>query len=142
MFPGCILKAFSQQRSLDKASSGFNWLYVSIINYYKHQEKLAIAACNLAAEGYDLSVELVGPDYPDALVKLTEVLDDIDPDRKVVKYIGAVKYKELPPMYGSADGFIFPSSCENLPNILLEAMASKLVIASSDRSSSARCHAM
>jgi glycosyltransferase involved in cell wall biosynthesis len=35
--------------------------------------------------------------------------------------------------YERADGFVFASSCENLPNTLLEAMAAGLPIACSDR---------
>ncbi|HUI65290.1 MAG TPA: glycosyltransferase, partial [Bacteroidota bacterium] len=42
-------------------------------------------------------------------------------------------YEKLPSLYRQADGFVFASSCENMPNILLEAMASGLPIACSER---------
>jgi glycosyltransferase involved in cell wall biosynthesis len=44
-----------------------------------------------------------------------------------------VPHDELPPLLAEADLFIFASSCENLPVTLLEAMASGLPIACSDR---------
>ena len=48
-------------------------------------------------------------------------------------YRGAIPFQELHRAYQSADAFVFASSCENLPNILLEAMASGLPIACSNR---------
>jgi len=39
----------------------------------------------------------------------------------------------LPALLSSADLFIFASSCENMPNTLVEAMAAGLPIACSDR---------
>jgi glycosyltransferase involved in cell wall biosynthesis len=44
-----------------------------------------------------------------------------------------VPYEELFKWYHQADLFIFASSCENMPNILLEAMAAGLPIACSNR---------
>jgi glycosyltransferase involved in cell wall biosynthesis len=50
-----------------------------------------------------------------------------------VRYHGAVAFDELHTHYQHADAFVFASSCENMPNILLEAMAAGLPIACSDR---------
>jgi glycosyltransferase involved in cell wall biosynthesis len=44
-----------------------------------------------------------------------------------------VKHAELPNHYQQADVFVYASSCENMPNILLEAMASAKPIACSSR---------
>jgi len=41
-----------------------------------------------------------------------------------VKLLGQVRYEELPPLYAGAQMFLFPSSCENFPNILVEGLAS------------------
>ena len=41
-----------------------------------------------------------------------------------VKLLGEVAYEELPPLYAGATLFVFPSSCENFPNILVEGLAS------------------
>ncbi len=123
----------SSNATSDIREKPFKWLYVSIVNYYKHQDILVTAACELASKGYHLELELVGPGYTKALENLSGLLAKIDPASKTVKYRGSVSYDELPSIYKKADAFIFPSSCENLPNILLEAMASRLPIASSNR---------
>src|SRR5690606_20771522 len=51
----------------------------------------------------------------------------------IVSYHGLKKHEELHSIYKSADAFVFASSCENMPNILLEAMAAGLPIACSDK---------
>lgn len=48
-------------------------------------------------------------------------------------YRGALPYSDLAERYAQADLCVFASSCENMPNILLEGMASGLPIASSNR---------
>ena len=56
-----------------------------------------------------------------------------DPEGRFLLYHGAVPFSEMHAYYQNADAFVFASSCENLPNILLEAMAAGLPIACSDR---------
>jgi|GEM_PF-136161 len=41
-----------------------------------------------------------------------------------VRLLGEVPYQDLPPLYAAARLFIFPSTCESFPNILIEALAS------------------
>jgi glycosyltransferase involved in cell wall biosynthesis len=43
---------------------------------------------------------------------------------KRVRLLGQIPYDKLPPLYAAASMFLFPSTCENFPNILVEAMAS------------------
>ena len=54
-----------------------------------------------------------------------------DLGRKVIDYVGKVPFSELPNVYHEADLAVFASSCENLPNILLESMAASLPIVTS-----------
>jgi glycosyltransferase involved in cell wall biosynthesis len=56
-----------------------------------------------------------------------------DPARRFVSTAGALRHDEIPPLLASADIFVFASSCENMPNALVEAMASGLPIACSSR---------
>ena len=56
-----------------------------------------------------------------------------DREGDFIRYLGSSPHDELPARYASADACVFASSCENLPNILLEGMASGLPIACSDR---------
>src|SRR5207253_4012008 len=50
-----------------------------------------------------------------------------------VRYWGAVPHGELQKRYAEAELCVFASTCENMPNILLENMASGLPIACSNR---------
>jgi glycosyltransferase involved in cell wall biosynthesis len=51
--------------------------------------------------------------------------------RDAVTFLGPVTHRELPALYANADAFVFASTCENMPNILIEAMAAGLPIACS-----------
>jgi len=57
---------------------------------------------------------------------------EVDPAGKFITYHDSVPFEELHRSYQETDAFVYASSCENLPNILLEAMAAGLPIASSD----------
>lgn len=111
----------------------FRLLYVSIVDAYKHQWHLAEAVAKLRATGFPVTLDLVGPEYAPAMERLRETLKRVDPDGKFVRYLGAVPHKQLHQLYASADLNVFASSCENMPNILLEGMASGLPIACSNR---------
>jgi glycosyltransferase involved in cell wall biosynthesis len=111
----------------------FRILYVSIIDQYKHQWHLIEAINKLRSKGLPLELNLVGPSYPPALKKLNRAIKKYDPQLEWIKYHGAIEYKDLNLIYASADLGVFASSCENLPIILLEKMASGLPIASSNR---------
>jgi glycosyltransferase involved in cell wall biosynthesis len=107
--------------------------YVSIINLYKHQWNVVEAIYNLRMEGYPLILKLIGPRYKPAFKKLNRCLQKFDPERIFVEYINELTHDELENEYKKTDAFVYASSCENLPNILLEAMAAGLPIASSKR---------
>jgi glycosyltransferase involved in cell wall biosynthesis len=47
--------------------------------------------------------------------------------------LGFVKHDDLPALLAGANLFVFASSCENMPNTLIEAMAIGLPIACSNR---------
>lgn len=111
----------------------FRLIYVSIVDLYKHQWHVAMAAAKLREAGFPVELELVGPAYGPALVRLRRVLKVVDPGQKFIRYLGPVAYEKLPFCYERADLCVFASSCENMPNILLEAMASGLPVASSGR---------
>ena len=115
------------------AEHPFRLLYVSIIDQYKHQWHVVEAVHALRAEGLPVVLDLIGPAYPSTLVRLQAILDRLDPTGTWARYHGAVPYEDLHRMYGQADMGIFASTCENMPNILLETMAAGLPIACSSR---------
>lgn len=110
----------------------FRWLYVSIIDYYKHQENVASAAAELIRSGFDIAIDFVGPANGQLGLKFEATLRRLDPTGERLRYSGAVDFTRLHRKYHEADAFVFASSCENLPNILIEAMAARLPIACSN----------
>lgn len=111
----------------------FQILYVSTVDVHKHQWHVAEAIAKLRRSGVPVTLSLVGPAYPPALRKLKATLAKVDPAGKFITYVGAVPHAELNVLYTKADIFLFASSCENMPNILLEGMAAGLPIACSNR---------
>jgi glycosyltransferase involved in cell wall biosynthesis len=80
-----------------------------------------------------LVLDLIGPAYTPALARLQETLARLDPEGSWVRYHGAIPFEALHQHYADADAGLFASSCENMPNILLETMASGLPVACSNR---------
>jgi len=111
----------------------FRFLYVSIVNLYKHQWRVVEALGKLRAMGMPVAIDFVGPAYEPALRKLQRAIGLWDPKGLYTRYLGLVPFADLHRVYHEADAFVFASSCENLPNILLEAMSSGLPIACSNR---------
>ena len=124
-----------KQRDISEYSSRhpFRILYVSIVNLYKHQRNVAEAVSKLRRSGFPVEVDFVGPAYPPALRRLKTAMSIFDPEGEYSNYIGSVPFDKLHTAYKQADAFVFASSCENMPNILLEAMAAGLPIACSNR---------
>jgi glycosyltransferase involved in cell wall biosynthesis len=122
------------QKDIDSYSRSepFQILYVSIVDVYKHQWRVAEAVATLAKRGFPVRLSLIGPAYAPALKKLRECMARVDRDGAVIRYLGPMPYEDLPAVYASSDLFVYASSCENMPNILLEAMASGLPIACSN----------
>ena len=110
----------------------FNIVYVSTIDLYKHQDKVVSAISELRDNGHDIRIDFFGSSYLPALEKLRMQLSKVDPDSSWARYHGLVKYEDLPARYENYDFSIFASSCENLPNVVLEIMASGLPLLSSN----------
>jgi glycosyltransferase involved in cell wall biosynthesis len=108
-------------------------LYVSIIDQYKHQWHVVEAVATLRKQGFPIVLDLVGPAYLPAFKRLNQTINCLDAERRWVHYYGAIPFNELHLRYAAADLGLFASSCENMPNILLETMASGLPIACSSR---------
>lgn len=111
----------------------FRMLYVSILMPYKHQAEVARAASQLRAEGMPIEMRFIGAPWGKYGHHFSALLNKLDPKREFLLWSGAEPFDAVHDFYQNADLFVFASSCENLPNILIEAMAAGLPIASSNR---------
>jgi len=130
-----FLQSPRPQRQLAACSVGspFRLLYVSILMPYKHQVEVARAASQLRVEGLPIEMRFIGAPCGDYGSAFKALLDGLDPNREFLLWSGSEPFDSVHDFYQSADIFVFASSCENLPNILVEAMAAGLPVASSDR---------
>jgi len=111
----------------------FRLLYVSNVDVYKHQWHVAEAVAALRDKDFPVVIDFIGSSYPQAMCRFNDTIYELDTNCSFINYKGYMPYNELPEVYHRADAFVFASSCENMPNILLEAMASGLPIACSNR---------
>ena len=139
IIPHGLSKRFNSKPKVQKSISEFSntnpfrILYVSQIDQYKHQWNVVEAVSKLRQDGFPIVLDLVGSSYPPALTKLKTAIARLPNAIECVSYHGEIPYKELHKQYQISHLGIFASSCENLPNILLEVMASGLPIACSNR---------
>ena len=139
IIPHGISASFSQKPREQKEIADyhqkipFRFLYVSIVTAYKHQWNVAKAIGQLREQGYPVVLELIGPKSKEGYDLLVDTINEVDPKQDSIHYHWAVAYTELHQHYKRCDAFVFASSCENLPIILLEAMSAGLPIASSDK---------
>lgn len=107
-------------------------LYVSRFDVYKHQLEVAEAYCMLSAELREryslLLVGEVNPEQAEVILRSAARYGAADH----IHVAGPVPYGELPAVYRNASAILFASSCENCPNILLEALGSGRPVLSSD----------
>ncbi len=111
----------------------YTLLYVSILYEYKHHVNLVKAVASLRQMGYPIQLELVGGAYhKPSYSKLKEALSAISNSNDFIRYHGEIAHEKIAEFYKKADAFVYASSCENMPNIIIEAMRAGLPIISSN----------
>lgn len=108
-------------------------LYISNTAWYKHQWHVVRAVELLREAGYDIVLDLVGGGSGPAQAKLMRQIALSDPCAEYVTQHQFVPHNQLQRFLASSDIFVFASSCENMPNTLVEAMATGIPIACSNR---------
>ena len=108
-------------------------LYVSIQMPYKHHVQLMHAVAQLRKQGRPVVLQMVGGNTGPYAEWVRRERLALDPDAAFLQDLGHVDFDRLHELYQQVDAFVFASSCENLPNILIEAMAAGLPIACSER---------
>lgn len=129
-----FVKAPRRQRATSEFSNAtpMRLLYVSNLHLYKHHWIVAEAVAQLRDEGIPITLTIIGPPER-GLGKLHEVIERLDPQREFLFYLGDLSYNRIHQEYAKVDIGVFASTCENMPNILLEKMAAGLPIACSNR---------
>lgn len=117
----------------DNGERPIRLLYISNAAWYKHQWMVIRAVEKLRNEGVNVILTLVGGGSGPAQQKLRRQMALSDPRGEFVTQKEFVPQADLPGYLAEADIFVFASSCENMPNTLVEAMAAGLPIACSRR---------
>jgi glycosyltransferase involved in cell wall biosynthesis len=133
--PKFLSKKFSlnsiKEYSIDNP---FRFLYVSTVHVYKNQWNVVAAISKLRQKGYPVTLTLIGNViYEPSGERLTKLINQLDPDNQFINHILNIPHDEIADKYFTHDGIIFASTCENMPNILLESMASGKPIACSNK---------
>jgi glycosyltransferase involved in cell wall biosynthesis len=108
-------------------------LYVSNAELYKYQWVVVQAISLLRKRGHNLTLSLVGGGKGPAQKLIQNAIAVLDPSGEFVEQLAFLPQQELPNHLAHADLFVFASSCENMPNTLVEAMAVGMPIACSNR---------
>ena len=108
-------------------------LYVSNTAPYKHQWHVVKAINFLIRKYPKLKLELVGGGHGKAKKKLIRSLNIYDPQMEFTTIIDNQPKDKIADLMRNCDIFLFASSCESISITLLEAMASKVPIACSNR---------
>jgi glycosyltransferase involved in cell wall biosynthesis len=112
----------------------FKLLYVSTVHVYKHQWNVVEAVAQLRQRGYPVTLNLVGGViFKPSGKKLERTIFKTDPQHEFIHYHDHVSYDKIDEFYRKADGIVYASTCENMPNILIESMASGIPIACSNK---------
>lgn len=110
------------------------FIYVSTVHVYKNQWNVIDAVWKLRQGGIKISLTLIGPIiYNPSGKRLFSKMRERDPKAEFINYIPQVDHDKLPLEFSKHDAVIYASSCENMPNILIESMASGLPIVCSDK---------
>ena len=107
-------------------------LYVSRFDVYKHQFEVASAFLSLPSDLTTRFKLLLVGEVDDVLVSKVSELARVKGLTNQVLVVGPIAYAALPAAYHHATVNLFASSCENCPNILLEALGAGRAILSSN----------
>jgi len=135
-----VSQRFSNPIKKHKSISEFNldypfkFIYVSPIHVYKHQCNVVRAVANIRTLGYPVELHIIGGvAFNPAGKKLAKTIKEVDSNNIFIKNHGHVKYDKIDEYYKESNGIVFASTCENMPNTLIESMASGIPIACSNK---------
>lgn len=111
----------------------FNILYVSDFLPYKHNFNVFMAVSELILEGYDITLTLIGKKDTIQFEKMQTFLSKEKKLNQRIKILGSVPNEKITEYYKDSSLFLFASTCENLPFILLEAISFGLPVITANK---------
>ena len=126
-----IFRYKSQNSNKVYNKNKINLIYVSTIEPYKNHINLISAIRSLKTNNFIINLNLIGKIHPKLSKKFLKTLKMKNPKNISINYLGHIEHKEIHKYYHNSDIGVFASNCENMPNILVEMMSSKLPIACS-----------
>jgi glycosyltransferase involved in cell wall biosynthesis len=107
-------------------------LYVSRLDVYKHHREV-VEAFAAVPQGLRFGIKLLfaGERDGDEAERVASLIEAKGLSDQIL-FLGPVPYHDLPALYANARATVFASSCENCPNILLEALGAGRPVLSSN----------
>lgn len=132
---GDNFRGFNKQSDWDFSKKDvIKCIYVSNADMYKHQWHVIEGVASLRKKGIAVELLLVGGGIVEkALNLLNAARERNDPNGEFIEQMDFVRHEEIPGLIANSDIFIFASSCENMPNTLIEGMAVGMPIVCSNR---------
>ena len=103
-------------------------IYISNVLPYKHHFNVIDGVNLVKQQGYDIALNLVGIETDKLSKKILKKIKYINIKNKFINVKKFQDQKILPKLIDEADIFIFASTCENMPNTLVEAMSMQIPI--------------
>ena len=119
-------------KSRTDLSEPISIIYVSNASYYKHHINVVKAVKALKEKGINIKLNLIGANVGAASFSLRQAIKN----EAAEDYVRSTKFmnvNEIIDELKNADIGVFASSCENMPNTLVEMMGSGIPIACSNR---------
>lgn len=107
-------------------------VYPSRLEPYKHQLEAMEAVASLREDYPNVTLTMCGPANPEYGARVNARRLELDPAGSFLHYVGPLKTADLVTLYRQSALLLFVSSCENLPNTLIEAMAAQIPVVTSD----------
>lgn len=124
-------ESFPLPREVD-TQAPIRLVYPSRLEPYKHQIEVIKAVSELRKDFPMLTIDLCGPANLQYMRAVAAVLNTYDPEGAFIHYRGELSPSDLPNLYRQCQLLIFASSCENLPNTLIEALSFGIPVVCSD----------
>jgi len=119
-------------KSRTEINNSISIIYISNASYYKHHINVLKAVKKIYKMGIDVKLNLIGANVGAASYDLRQAIK-IEDAENYVRTTKFMNVNEIVDELKNADIGVFASSCENMPNTLVEMMGSGIPIACSNR---------